>query len=115
MRLKNGTISMISASKSNNVQVYSSIRQDMATIDGAFNSGQGVGLLKGSFEWKDAPRLQLNLKGDNLLVRQAPLITAIANPNLTLDMYPFDKRLLKAICRCSSCTYFNARNDCASD
>jgi translocation and assembly module TamB len=34
----------------------------MATIDGAFNSGQGVGLLKGSFDWKDAPRLQLNLK-----------------------------------------------------
>ncbi|MGR2824510.1 hypothetical protein FY048_03080 [Acinetobacter sp. 1124_18A] len=94
MRLKNGAISMISLPVNlTNVQVYSSIRQDMATIDGAFNSGQGVGLLKGSFEWKDSPRLQLNLKGDNLLVRQAPLITAIANPNLTLDMYPFDKRL----------------------
>ncbi|MFH4299254.1 hypothetical protein WAJ01_22920, partial [Acinetobacter baumannii] len=89
MRLKNGAISMISLPVNlTNVQVYSSIRQDMATIDGAFNSGQGVGLLKGSFDWKNAPRLQLNLKGDNLLVRQAPLITAIANPNLTLDMYP---------------------------
>lgn len=94
MRLKNGAISMISLPVNlTNVQVYSSIHQDMATIDGAFNSGQGVGLLKGSFDWKNAPRLQLNLKGDNLLVRQAPLITAIANPNLTLDMYPFDKRL----------------------
>lgn len=53
MRLKNGAISMISLPVNlTNVQVYSSIRQDMATIDGAFNSGQGVGLLKGSFDWK---------------------------------------------------------------
>ncbi|WP_139101863.1 hypothetical protein, partial [Acinetobacter baumannii] len=53
----------------------------------------GVGLLIGSFDWINAPRLQLNLKGANLLVRQAPLITAIANPILTLDLYPFDMRL----------------------
>lgn len=48
---------------------------------------------KEMFEHKECTASTVKLKIDNLLVRQAPLITAIANPNLTLDMYPFDKRL----------------------
>lgn len=94
MRLKNGAISMISLPVNlSNIQLYSSIRQDSASIDGAFNSGQGVGLLKGSFDWRNDPHLALTLKGDNLLVRQAPMITAIVKPDLSLDVYPFDRRL----------------------
>lgn len=94
MRLKNGAISMISLPVNlNNIQLYSSIRQDSASIDGAFNSGQGVGRLKGNFDWKDNPHLALTLKGDNLLIRQAPMITAIVKPDLSLDVYPFDQRL----------------------
>lgn len=94
MRLKNGAISMISLPVNlNNIQLYSSIRQDSASIDGAFNSGQGVGRLKGSFDWKEEPHLALTLKGDNLLIRQAPMITAIVQPDLSLDVYPFDQRL----------------------
>ncbi|WP_043969692.1 translocation/assembly module TamB domain-containing protein [Acinetobacter sp. NBRC 110496] len=94
MRLKNGAISMISLPVNlSNIQLYSSIRQDSASIDGAFNSGQGVGRLKGSFDWKNDPHLNLTLKGDNLLVRQAPMITAIVEPDLTLDVYPFNQRL----------------------
>ncbi|MCH7336767.1 translocation/assembly module TamB domain-containing protein [Acinetobacter sp. NIPH 2699] len=94
MRLKNGAISMISLPVNlTNMQLYSSIRQDSASIDGAFNSGQGVGRLKGSFDWKDKPHLALTLKGDNLLIRQAPMITAIVKPDLSLDVYPFDQRL----------------------
>lgn len=94
MRLKNGAISMISLPVNlNNIQLYSSIRQDSASIDGAFNSGQGVGRLKGSFDWKNDPHLALTLKGDNLLVRQAPMITAIVKPDLSLDVYPFAQRL----------------------
>ena len=94
MRLKNGAISMISLPVNlTNIQLYSSIRQDFATIDGAFNSGQGVGRLKGSFDWKNQPHLALTLKGDNLLLRQAPMITAIAEPDLSLDVYPFERRL----------------------
>ena len=94
MRLKNGAISMISLPVNlTNIQLYSSIRQDSASIDGAFNSGQGVGRLKGSFDWKEEPHLALTLKGDNLLIRQAPMITAIVQPDLSLDVYPFDQRL----------------------
>ncbi|MDN5512384.1 translocation/assembly module TamB domain-containing protein [Acinetobacter sp.] len=94
MRLKDGAISMISLPVNlTNIQVYSSIRQDHATINGAFNSGQGAGALTGSVNWKDDPRIQLHLKGENLLVRQAPLITAVVTPDLTLDMLPFKKKL----------------------
>ena len=94
MRLKNGAISMISLPVNlTNIQLYSSIRQDSASIDGAFNSGQGVGRLKGNFDWKNEAHLALTLKGDNLLVRQAPMITAIVEPDLSLDVYPFDRHL----------------------
>lgn len=94
MRLKNGAISMISLPVNlSNIQLYSSIRQDSASIDGAFNSGRGVGRLKGSFDWKNDPHLALTLKGDNLLIRQAPMITAIVQPDLSLDVYPFQQKL----------------------
>lgn len=94
MRLKDGAISMISLPVNlTNIQVYSSIRQDHATINGAFNSGQGAGALTGSINWKDDPRIQLHLKGENLLIRQAPLITAVVTPDLSLDVLPFKKKL----------------------
>ena len=94
MRLKDGAISMISLPVNlNNIQVYSSIRQDRASINGAFNSGQGVGLVTGNIDWKNDPRIQLHLKGENLLVRQAPLITAVVTPDLTLDVLPMQKKL----------------------
>ena len=48
MRLKDGAISMISLPVNlNNIQVYSSIRQDHASINGAFNSGQGRRCING--------------------------------------------------------------------
>jgi translocation and assembly module TamB len=94
MRLKDGAISMISLPVNlTNIQVYSSIRQDHATINGAFNSGRGAGALTGSVNWKDDPRIQLHLKGENLLIRQAPLITAVVTPDLSLDVLPFSKKL----------------------
>ncbi|OTG88309.1 hypothetical protein B9T31_01980 [Acinetobacter sp. ANC 4558] len=95
MRLKNGEISMISLPVNlTNIQIYTAIRQDSASINGAFNSGQGVGNLTGNINWKGEPKIQLNLKGENLLVRQAPLITALVTPNMSLEAYPL-KRTLK--------------------
>ncbi|WP_218696404.1 translocation/assembly module TamB domain-containing protein [Acinetobacter harbinensis] len=94
MRLKDGAISMISLPVNlSNIQVYSSIRQDHASINGAFNSGRGVGALTGNVDWKNDPRIQLHLKGENLLIRQAPLITALVTPDLSLDVLPFKKKL----------------------
>ena len=75
------------------MQVYSSIRQDQASINGAFNSGGGVGRLTGSVDWKNDPRIQLNLNGKDLLIRQAPLITAMITPDVSLDVLPFQKKL----------------------
>jgi len=94
IRVKDGAISMISLPVNlTNVQLYSSVRQNTATINGAFNSGRGAGKLTGSVDWKGDPRVQLKLQGENLLIRQAPLITAVVTPDLTLDMYPFNKKL----------------------
>lgn len=94
LRLKDGAISMISLPVNlNNIQLYSAIRQDQATINGAFNSGRGVGTLTGNVDWRNDPRIQLNLKGENLLIRQAPLITAVVTPELALEVLPLSKRL----------------------
>ena len=92
MRLKNGEISMISLPINfTNVELYSSIRQNEASIDGAFNSGQGVAKIKGNIDWKNDPRIQLNLSGKNLLIRQAPLITAIVDTDISVDARPMSK------------------------
>ncbi|NLN56462.1 MAG: hypothetical protein GX151_00495, partial [Gammaproteobacteria bacterium] len=94
MGLKDGALSMISLPVNlTNVQLYSSIRQDQASINGAFNSGGGVGRLTGSVDWKNDPRIQLNLNGKDLLIRQAPLITAMITPDVSLDVLPFQKKL----------------------
>ena len=94
MRLKNGSISMLSLPVDlTNIQVYSSIRQDHASLDGAFNSGRGVGILKGNIDWKNDPIVQLHLTGDKLLVRQVPLMTAIVNTDMNVDILPVSKKI----------------------
>ncbi len=94
LRLKDGAISMISLPINlNNIQLYSSIRQNQASINGAFNSGRGVGHLTGGVDWRDEPRIQLKLKGDDLLIRQAPLITAVIDPEINLDVLPTRRRV----------------------
>ncbi len=50
MRRKNGSISMISLPVNlTNIQLYSAVRQNHATINGAFNSGRGVGKFTGRY------------------------------------------------------------------
>ncbi|OTG66064.1 translocation/assembly module TamB domain-containing protein [Acinetobacter silvestris] len=94
MRLKNGAISMISLPVDlTNIQVYSSIQQDHATLNGAFNSGRGVGTLKGNIDWKNDPSVHLQLNGKQLLVRQAPLVTAIVDTDIAVDILPISKKI----------------------
>ncbi|WOE32562.1 MULTISPECIES: translocation/assembly module TamB domain-containing protein [unclassified Acinetobacter] len=94
LRLKNGEISMMSLPVNlTNIQLYSAIRQDSASITGAFNSGRGVGRLTGGIDWKTEPKVVLNLKGNNLLVRQAPFITALVQPDMSLEAYPLQKKV----------------------
>ena len=94
MRLKNGVISMISLPVNlTNIQLYSSIRQDHASIEGAFNSGRGVGKLTGDIDWKNDPHISLKLKGDKLFIRQAPLITALVDTEMEMMAYPVSKKI----------------------
>lgn len=94
LRVVNGELSMISLPINlKNIQLYSNIQQNQASIDGAFNSGRGVGKLTGNIDWKNEPRIQLVLKGDKLLVRQAPLITAVVDTDISLDALPLSKRV----------------------
>ncbi|MBF7685197.1 translocation/assembly module TamB domain-containing protein [Acinetobacter sp. B10A] len=89
LRLKDGLISMISTPVNlNNIQMYSAIRQDQATIMGIFNSGPGLGKIDGQVSWRDEPYVKLKLQGENLLVKQAPLITALVNTEMNVDLYP---------------------------
>ena len=94
LRLRNGQVSMISLPINlSNIQLYTSIRQDVAMINGAFNSGQGVGKITGSIDWKNDPRIQLKLNGDKLLIRQAPLVTAVVDTDVDVDILPLSKRV----------------------
>lgn len=94
LRLKNGAISMISIPVNlDNIQLYSSIHQSSANINGAFNSGSGVGKLTGNIDWKDDPRITLNLSGDKLLISQAPLVRAVIDTEMKLDVLPASKRI----------------------
>ena len=94
MRLKNGEISMISLPVNlSNMQIYSSIHQDVVTINGAFNSGRGVGKINGSIDWKNDLRVQLKLNGEKLLIRQAPLITAVVDTDIEVYALPMSKRV----------------------
>lgn len=94
LRLKNGQISMISLPVNlTNIELYSAIRQNKASINGAFNSGRGVGKLTGNVDWKDDPKINLSLNGENLLIRQAPLITAIVNTHIDLEARPLSKKI----------------------
>ncbi|MFT4020972.1 MAG: translocation/assembly module TamB domain-containing protein [Acinetobacter sp.] len=94
IRVKNGSLSMISLPVNiSNVQLYSAVRQSHATIQGAFNSGRGVGKLDGSVDWENEPQVQLNFNGDNLLIRQAPLITAVVNSKMTMNILPVKRSI----------------------
>lgn len=94
LSLKDGAISMISLPVDlKNIQMYGAIRQDQANLAGTFNSGQGTGKIESSATWADEPRVQVKLSGDQLLVRQAPLITAIVTPQMNVDAYPLKRTL----------------------
>lgn len=94
LRLKDGALSLVSIPVNiHNLQLYSAIQQNHATVQGAFNSGKGVGKIDGQVDWIGEPRVQLNLQGNNLLVRQAPLVTAVINTNMAFDILPLQKNL----------------------
>lgn len=94
LRLKNGVFSLNTLPVDlNNIELYMGIRQDTALINGTFYSGQGLATLAGKAAWGQQPYLRLKLKGDNLLIRQAPQIMAAANTDMNLEILPMQKRI----------------------
>lgn len=77
----------------NNIELHASVRQNTAKINGIFNSGRGIATLTGQAGWNQQPYLRLNVKGDNLLVRQAPQIMAGVNPDLSVEILPIQQRI----------------------
>jgi translocation and assembly module TamB len=94
LRLKDGIISMISLPVHfTNIQMYAAIRQDAATINGAFRAGPGTAKITGDVNWRNEPVIRLQLKGERLLVRQVPLIRATVTPEIKMEVLPLRKRL----------------------
>lgn len=94
VRLKDGKVAMISVPLNlENIQLASSIQGTSAILEGAFNSGKGVGKITGLATWSGSPRIQLNLAGQELLVAQPPMISASVSPNIEVDIQPARRAL----------------------
>lgn len=94
IQLKDGVFSLNTLPVDlNNIELYMAIRQNIATINGLFNSGKGQATLTGNAAWGQQPYLRLKMKGDNLLVRQAPQIMAAVNTDMNLEILPLKQRI----------------------
>lgn len=94
VRLKNGAFALNSLPVDlSNIELYMGIRQNTALINGTLNSGPGLATLSGKAAWGQQPYLRLKLKGDNLLVRQAPQIIAMLNTDMNLEVLPLQQRV----------------------
>lgn len=94
VRLRDGRFGLISAPVNlTNIQLSSTIRGTRATLVGGFNAGQGVGQLTGQADWSGVPVIQLKLKGQELLVAQAPTISASVTPQIAVDIRPTLRQL----------------------
>lgn len=93
-RLKNASISVIGMPI--NLTKFNMLAQfngNTANVNGQFNSGNGIGKLSGNIDWRNKLQVKLNLKGNELLLSQPPLMTANINPDIDLIVKPSAKYL----------------------
>lgn len=92
--LKDGQVAMsnlpINLSR---INVSSTIEGMQASINGDFYSGEGHAFLKGLASWNGVPKIDLNLSGEKLLVRQAPMLSARVTPNIDVQILPTQKQV----------------------
>lgn len=92
--LKDGQVAMMNLPVNlNRINITSNIEGKQAAINGSFYSGDGLAKLTGNAAWDGVPNVHLNLAGDKLLVRQAPMITARVSPNLDVDILPTQRQV----------------------
>lgn len=77
----------------NRINLAAQIRGTQASLNGEFYSGDGKGSLSGQAVWAGTPRVALNLKGTELLVRQPPQLTARLNPDVQVVLLPASKQV----------------------
>lgn len=77
----------------NRINLAAQIRGTQATLAGDFYSGDGKGTLTGNAVWAGTPRVALNLKGNELLVRQPPQLTARLNPDVQVVILPASRQV----------------------
>lgn len=70
------------------IQIAADVQGDTAQIKGGLKSGSGVAALTGNASWRDTPLLNLQLKGQQLELRQQPELLANIDPNLAIQVQP---------------------------
>ncbi len=75
------------------INLSSSIRGTEATLTGNFFSGDGEGKLTGDANWEGVPYANLALRGKNLLIRQAPMVTARVTPSIDVRILPTQQQV----------------------
>jgi translocation and assembly module TamB len=93
-RLRDGQVAMNDLPVNlNRINLSSSIRGTEATLDGSFYSGDGQGKLTGEANWQGVPYANLSLRGERLLIRQAPLLTARVTPSIDVRILPTERQI----------------------
>ena len=88
-KLRDGAVQLAAAPINlTQINLDSSIRGTQATLTGQFNSGEGVGKLDGSAVWETVPEMNLKLSGDQLAIRQAPMLNARVSPEIAVRILP---------------------------
>lgn len=77
----------------NRINITSNIEGKQADIKGSFFSGDGQAQLTGAAAWDGVPKVHLNLAGDKLLIRQAPMLSARVSPSLDVDILPTQRQI----------------------
>ncbi|MBC7752445.1 MAG: translocation/assembly module TamB domain-containing protein [Candidatus Saccharibacteria bacterium] len=75
------------------INLSSSIRGTQATLSGQFASGGGKGTITGLANWVDQPIINLKLDGNELAVRQPPMLTAAVSPHLEVQVLPVQRQV----------------------
>lgn len=93
-RLRDGQVAMNNLPINlNRINLSSSIRGTEATVDGSFYSGDGLAKLTGDANWQGVPYVNLSLRGERLLIRQAPLLTARVTPAIDARILPTERQI----------------------
>ncbi|MEC7119941.1 MAG: translocation/assembly module TamB domain-containing protein, partial [Pseudomonadota bacterium] len=88
-KLRDGRVQLAAAPVNlTRINLESSIRGTQASLTGDFYSGDGRGELEGQAVWANTPQIDLKLTGQNLAIRQAPMLNARVSPAIDIRVLP---------------------------